>query len=427
MDGKGLGESRLASEVGDGAGGSAAGALTLVDDEVPRPSLRARLWVLLEDPSSGPLARLWSLVMLLVITASVTAFCVQSIPRYSALPEDSNTEWNALEAVFIAIFTVEYLLRLVSCPDYRRFALSVFNLIDLLSILPFYLELAFDLVSGANAALLRVVRLVRVFRIFKISKYTGAAWISIFSEAMRESAQPLLMLGVVAMIGCVFFSSAMFFAERGELRAEDLVYYRPDGTKSPFQSIPATFWWCMVTMTTVGYGDAYPITPIGKLIAVATCITGVLVLAIPITIFSTNFNVEYEKLKKQRRVNKERGELLKNHFRELGSDIDSMLLEVEKLCRLSSRDFAAELTDLVETSQSEMMIELQHLVRVAYESRQRDLKRLETQGKEARVDRREEHREPEAGATASAPPAPGARADAGAGPRVWPAPAAAAG
>lgn len=249
----------------------------LVDDEVERQSIGKRIWLFLDDPSSSKPAQVFSLSMILLITFSVIVFCLESLPRFYVETLSSDTTiWDEIEFVCVVIFTSEYLLRLLTCPSKTAFLWDFLNFVDLIAIVPFYLERAasFFLISG-DAAIFRVVRLVRVFRVFKISRYLS--WIRIFLVAMQNSTQPLSMLLFVMMVVCVFFSSAMFFIERGDFDLSQGIYIRSDGSESPFQSIPGTFWWCLVTMTTVGYGDAYPITPGGKLLAAITSLTGILV------------------------------------------------------------------------------------------------------------------------------------------------------
>lgn len=132
---------------------------------------------------------------------------------------------------------------------------------------------------------------------------------------MVQSAQPLGMLLFIMGIGTIVFSSAMYYVERGTYDEARNTYLRSDGLPTPFESIPASFWWCIVTMTTVGYGDIVPISAWGKLIAAVTSLCGILVLAIPITVISTNFNAEYSKLQKEREQMKARVQLLKQHFK----------------------------------------------------------------------------------------------------------------
>ena len=173
------------------------------------------------------------------------------------------------------------------------------NIVDFLAIAPFYVELMLvGSPSGSSSAILRILRLIRVFRVFKVSRYLP--WVGVFTAALAASVQPLLMLVFVLAIAVVVFSSAIYYAERGEYDTVRKVFAYPTGEVSPFQSIPDSMWWAIVTMTTVGYGDMVPITPAGRFIASIAALSGILVLAIPITIISTNFNAEYEKLQVRR-------------------------------------------------------------------------------------------------------------------------------
>ncbi len=178
------------------------------------------------------------------------------------------------------------------------------NIIDIVSIVPFYLELAFPAASSGSA-ILRVLRLVRVFRVFKISRYL--TWVKIFAEALMQSWQPLSMLVFVMSIATVVFSSALYYAERDTLN--------PVTNEPNVLSIPDAFWWCIVTMTTVGYGDKVPLTAVGKIIAAVTSLCGILVLAVPITVISTNFNEQYAAVKKRQERIRAKMLLLKNQFK----------------------------------------------------------------------------------------------------------------
>lgn len=190
---------------------------------------------------------------------------------------------------------------------------------------------------------------------------------------MIHSAQPLIMLLFVMMIACVFFSSAMFFLERGDFDEDAGAYMRGDGTVSPFQSIPGTFYFCIVSMATVGYGDIVPITPAGKLVASITSLVGILSLAVPITVVSTNFSVEYDKLKMKRKTMRARVQLLKSHFKERRTGLDAMNAEVDDLVKRASLDLLDQVRDLIEVSREETTFELRALVQLAYASRQHDL------------------------------------------------------
>lgn len=359
----------------DGAGGDE-------DDEIVLTT-RERLWALFDDPTSGRGAQFIAVFIMTLIAISCVTFCLETLPE---LADTDQCTWDGIELVCIIFFTIEYVIRICTCPDKIKFLKGLLNFIDFIAIVPFYIEKASDApacdepqdaTGGGSGAVFRVVRLVRVFRVFKISRYLS--WVRIFGAAMANSAQPLGMLGFIMMIACVFFSSAIYYAEKGNLNPADGQYYRPLGTEkfgelSPFQSIPMSFWWCIVTMTTVGYGDAYPVTFPGKIIACITSLLGILVLAIPITVISTNFSIEYDNLKKKKEVVRARMLLLKNHFKEKKGGLEAMNDEIEDLVKRSSADLLREMAALVEQSKKELVVELQELVKMAYDNKQKELR-----------------------------------------------------
>jgi len=165
------------------------------------------------------------------------------------------------------------------------------NIIDLVAIIPYYVTLGAVLVDEDHAAsgsshamslaILRVVRLVRVFRIFKLSRHSKG--LQILGQTIRASMRELGLLIFFLMICVVLFSSAVYFAEA------DLA------DESHFRSIPDAFWWAVVTMTTVGYGDMRPISAWGKLVGSMCAIAGVLTIALPVPVIVSNFNYFYHR------------------------------------------------------------------------------------------------------------------------------------
>ena len=167
------------------------------------------------------------------------------------------------------------------------------NIVDLIAILPFYLELMSSNESGDSAfGVLRILRVARVFRVFKLGKYS--AGLQLFAKVILESFSALLLLIFFLMIAVVLFGSLAYSAERGVWDHQLNGFARPDVTGlstelTPFTSIPASFWWVLTTSTTVGYGDMYPTSIEGKMIGFVTMLMGILALALPVTIIGSNF------------------------------------------------------------------------------------------------------------------------------------------
>uniref|UniRef100_A0A7E4USD6 BTB domain-containing protein n=1 Tax=Panagrellus redivivus TaxID=6233 RepID=A0A7E4USD6_PANRE len=191
--------------------------------------------------------------------------------------------FNHLETVCIIWFTIEYLLRFLVAPKRVSFIFEILNIVDAIAIIPFYLE-GFLAVVGIDSTSLsdikgaflvvRILRVLRVVRILKLGRYSSG--MRTFALTLRSSARQLGMMGMVLCTGVIFFSTLIYYVEKDE-------------HKTPFTSIPAAFWFVLVTMTTVGYGDTVPVTTFGKLIASGAIVSGVLVLALPITIIVDNF------------------------------------------------------------------------------------------------------------------------------------------
>ena len=298
---------------------------------VPPSSVRQRVFNLLEpgmptwSQSSANLQTALSLSILMVIVVSVACFCVETMPQYYEVRAQSLV-WT--EGVCVIIFTVEFLLRLLCCSQPVAFFKDFLNLIDLVSILPWYVTLIVKLVTGGNSKgvstliVFRVIRLVRVFRVLKLSKYSIN--LQLVAIAVARSFDALGLLLFLIVICLLLFSSGVFLADQTVMSfdsdSEQWVHVE-DGVeeRAPFQSIPHTFWWCIVTLTTVGYGDNVPVSWLGKGIASLTMLCGILVAAFPVILIGNNFN---EAVEDHRRKAKQHAEMLQRMLGQEPSNAD---------------------------------------------------------------------------------------------------------
>ncbi|EDO35951.1 predicted protein, partial [Nematostella vectensis] len=270
---------------------------------LPRHHLQRRIWELFEYPDSSMGARVLAVWSVSVILISIVVFCIETLPTFRCKtspdgngcpkllpgtnstadhpePVEKSSAWLALEILCIAWFTLEYVVRLLSSPQKLLFVRSFLNVIDLMAILPYYITLPMKDLRITSLAVLRVIRLVRVFRIFKLSRHSRG--LQVLGHTLRASSRELAMLIFFLLISVVLFSSAVYYAEEEE-------------AASKFSSIPDAFWWAVVTMTTVGYGDMYPVTPWGKLVGSICAISGVLTIALPVPVIVSNFNYFYKR------------------------------------------------------------------------------------------------------------------------------------
>jgi voltage-gated potassium channel len=197
--------------------------------------------------------------LILAILASVIAVILDSV---SGFADRHGTLLTWIEWQFTIIFTIEYALRVWSVRPGRAYALSFFGLIDLLAVIPTYLSLL--LPGGQYLAVIRVLRVIRVFRVLKLARYVGEA--SVLGAALRAARYKIAVFVVGVITVVIVVGSMMYLVEGGE---------------SGFTSIPRGVYWAIVTLTTVGYGDIAPVTPMGQALASFVMILGYGVIAVP--------------------------------------------------------------------------------------------------------------------------------------------------
>ena len=209
--------------------------------------------------ADDPVAKGFDIVLIIAILASVLVVMLESVESIRALYGSAlvAAEWG-----FTALFTVEYAVRLWAVRRPLRYARSFFGVIDLFSILPTFLSLV---VPGAQALLaVRILRALRVFRVLKLANYLDES--SQLGRALVASRRKILVFIFAVLTIVTVMGSAMYLIEGGE---------------NGFTSIPQSVYWAVVTLSTVGFGDIYPVTPLGKAVATVIILMGYGIIAVP--------------------------------------------------------------------------------------------------------------------------------------------------
>lgn len=272
-----------------------------VEEQLPKFRPFKIMWQFLENPDSSFGAKIFAIASVVIIIISLIMFTIETLPAFATehkmqvngtevVTPGKHAKWMFhVNTAIIVWFTVEFILRFISCPSHLKFFFDVSNMIDFMSILPYYLGIIMAKGGGGSLSMLRVVRVIRVLRVFKLSRHSRG--LQILGNTLKASFNELMMLAFFLFVMILIFASCVYYAETDE-------------PNTKFTSIPNSFWWAIVTMTTVGYGDMYPETLFGQLIGAMAVVCGVLTIALPVPVVVSNFEYFYTR-ERNRRKNEE--------------------------------------------------------------------------------------------------------------------------
>lgn len=257
----------------------------MVEEVKESSNFRQRTWEILEAAKPGDeTSRIFDMFMFTLIILNVTAVIVGSVKSIEA---GYGRALGLFEAFSVAIFTIEYIVRLWAATSQiefarplagrLRFATRPMQIIDLMAILPFYLEFL-----PIDTRVVRIFRLFRLLRIAKLGRYSKTS--RMLARVFTTRKEELVITASVMAVMLILASSFIYYAENEA---------QPD----KFPDIPSSMWWAIVTLTTVGYGDVYPVTTLGKFLAAAIALLGIGMFALPAGILGASFVEEIERHK----------------------------------------------------------------------------------------------------------------------------------
>jgi len=243
-----------------------------VSKEKNMPAWKHKLHEVIYEADT-PWGRVFDIALLVVIIISVALVMMESV---STLLIKYSWEFYVAEWIITGIFSIEYILRIIAINKPKKYIFSFYGIVDLLSTLPSYIGFIF---GGANLLFaIRALRLLRVFRILKITRYIGESQKLV--NALKNSKAKILVFLFAVIIICVIAGTLMHLVE---------------GSTGGFDNIPLSIYWCIVTLTTVGFGDIAPVTPLGRFIAALIMIMGYGIIAVPTGIVSAEYSKATDK------------------------------------------------------------------------------------------------------------------------------------
>ncbi|KAI0771224.1 voltage-gated potassium channel [Trametes elegans] len=278
-----------------------------VTDESQRmaPSWQKDLYMLVEQPTTSHAAFLIHIFTTSLIVISAVVTVLETVPAFHSI---SPGVWFGLETTLVVLFTIEYIARCIahgtSWTRLLKWVISFFGIIDLLGILPYYIEIALqqDTSTLFRFTILRTFRLLRVFRPFRYNN-TILLTIEVMYLSFRRSQHALLALSFFVGMVLIVFSTLLYFAERGTWDETLGIFLNSDGDPSQFASIPAAGWFVLVTITTVGYGEITPRSFLGRIITLPLLVFGLLLIALPTFVLGREFSLVWELMEENQKVN----------------------------------------------------------------------------------------------------------------------------
>ncbi|KAF8625611.1 hypothetical protein AX17_006797 [Amanita inopinata Kibby_2008] len=295
------GPSRPCSPAGasDAIGPSASHDHELADIH---PTWKRNLNALIEHPTSSPSAFVIHMFTTFLILVSAVVTVLETVPAFHSIPARI---WFGLETSVVALFTIEYIARCVAWSStwisLLRWITSFFGIIDLLSVMPYYIELIMrqDTSVLFRFSILRVFRLLRVFKPFRYN-HTILLTMEVMYLSVKRSQHALLAIGFFVTMILTVFSTLLYFAERGTWDEVLETFINSDGDPTQFSSIPAAAWFVLVTISTVGYGEITPRSTLGRLITIPILVFGLLTITLPSFVLGREFSIVWEKMIRNR-------------------------------------------------------------------------------------------------------------------------------
>jgi len=220
-------------------------------------------------------SRVFNIFIQIVVIISILNFSILTIPNLSP---STKQILDFIEIIATIIFTIEYILRIYVAQNKLKYIFSFYGIIDLISILPFYLSLATD------AQVLKILRIFRILRLFKLGRYHKS--IIHFQKAFKEAKEEFFLF--------LFFTLVLFY-----ISAVGIYFFEHQAQPQNFPSVFASMWWAVATLTTVGYGDVYPVTVGGKIFTAIILILGLGIVSVPAGIIASALTKANEERKKE--------------------------------------------------------------------------------------------------------------------------------